>query len=85
MSDIRMSMLATEQQKDIWKEAEEAIDPKIREMEMWGELEVLKRYLEDYGKLSSLMKSYVALLSEDRERIYGAVQAFMEVEAKLLI
>lgn len=82
--EIKISLEEHRQQSLVWQQVEEAIEPEIEIPEPWGELEVLNRYVENYGRLSLLLESYVKLLQEDRQRILGAVVALLDVDANLL-
>lgn len=82
--EIKISPQEFVQQIEEWKQKEELINPEINTLEPFGELEVLNRYINNYGKMSLLIGDYLKLLQEDRNRIFGAIATFLEAEAKLL-
>lgn len=67
-----------------WKNAEEEIKPEINTLEPNSELETLKRYLENYQKLSQLIKDYISLSAEDRERVLAAGEEMLKADSEVL-
>lgn len=82
--EINVKLYEYLKQSQVWKQAEEEIEPKINTLEPCGELEVLNQYIETYGKLSLLVENYVKLLEEDRTRILEAIVTLLEADANLI-
>lgn len=82
--EIKISPEEFTKQSEDWKQTEGEIAPEINRLEPYGELEVLNRYISNYGKLSLLIGDYVKLLQEDRDRIFCAVATFLDEQEKLL-
>jgi len=57
----------------IWKNALENEKP-----------EVLKKYLENFARMSLLLKSYKDFLKEDTDRIYQASVSLLEFDGRLI-
>lgn len=48
------------------------------------EMKVLKKYFENFERMSLLVKSYAEFLTEDTDRIYQAAVSLLEFDGRLI-
>ena len=82
--EITLRMADVREAGDNLKKAAEGIEPEAELEEGRSELETLRRYRENFERMSLLVKSYAELIEEDRERIYNAALSLVEFDFGLM-